>query len=175
MAHHPHAPGRGARCSPPPTCLARSPATVRNARMTWSLACFGRAGRGTHNGGPFCRQVGGMDNSMRRWLHAAVRASGSGVHRSLHCGDGGASRGINWLACWACCSLLATGACSARGYAALGRPTVSVSSHLNLRRYAAAGDRAYELGTEDDRYPAMGFHTRGEMGGIWTPPIKLLD
>jgi hypothetical protein len=38
-----------------------------------------------------------------------------------------------------------------------------------------AGDRAYELGTEDGRYPAMGFHTRGEMGGIWTPPIKLLD
>ena len=21
----------------------------------------------------------------------------------------------------------------------------------------------------------MGFHTRGEMGGIWTPPVKLLD
>lgn len=21
----------------------------------------------------------------------------------------------------------------------------------------------------------MGFHTRGEMGGIWTPPLKLLD
>jgi hypothetical protein len=63
----------------------------------------------------------------------------------------------------------------AGGHAALGGPTVSVSSHLNLRRYAAAGDRAYELGTEDGRYPAMGFHTRGEMGGIWTPPIKLLD
>ncbi len=54
-------------------------------------------------------------------------------------------------------------------------PTLSVSSQLDLRRYAAAGDRAYELGTEDGRYPAMGFHTRGEMGGIWTPPIKLLD
>src|SRR5205823_3131814 len=40
---------------------------------------------------------------------------------------------------------------------------------------AAAGDRAYDLGSEDGRYPAMGFHTRGEMGGIWTPPIKLLD
>jgi len=39
----------------------------------------------------------------------------------------------------------------------------------------AAGDRSYELGTEDGRYPAMGFHTRGEMGGIWTLPIKLLD
>ena len=25
------------------------------------------------------------------------------------------------------------------------------------------------------RWPAMGFHTRGEMGGIWTPPLKLLD
>ena len=54
-------------------------------------------------------------------------------------------------------------------------PTLSVSSNLGNRRYAASGDRAYELGTEDGRYPAMGFHTRGEMGGIWTPPVKLLD
>ncbi|MBV9207105.1 MAG: glycogen debranching protein [Actinobacteria bacterium] len=52
---------------------------------------------------------------------------------------------------------------------------MSVTSQLDLRRYEAAGDRAYELGTEDGRFPAMGFHTRGEMGGIWTPPIKLLD
>ena len=54
-------------------------------------------------------------------------------------------------------------------------PTLSVSSNLTNRRYVAAGDRAYDLGSEDGRYPAMGFHTRGEMGGIWTPPIKLLD
>jgi hypothetical protein len=54
-------------------------------------------------------------------------------------------------------------------------PTLSVSSNLTNRRYVAAGDRAYELGSEDGRYPAMGFHTRGEMGGIWSPPIKLLD
>ena len=54
-------------------------------------------------------------------------------------------------------------------------PTLSVSSNLSNRRYAASGDRAYDLGTEDGRYPAMGFHTRGEMGGIWTPPVKLLD
>ena len=54
-------------------------------------------------------------------------------------------------------------------------PTLSVSSQLDQRRYVAAGDRAYELGSEDGRYPAMGFHTRGEMGGIWSPPIKLLD
>jgi hypothetical protein len=56
-----------------------------------------------------------------------------------------------------------------------GTRTLSVSSNLGLRRYVAAGDRAYDLGTEDGRYPAMGFHTRGEMGGIWTPPVKLLD
>jgi hypothetical protein len=54
-------------------------------------------------------------------------------------------------------------------------PELSVSSHLDLRRYVTSGDRAYELGSEDGRYPAMGFHTRGEMGGIWSPPIKLLD
>ena len=54
-------------------------------------------------------------------------------------------------------------------------PTLSVSSQLSQRRYVAAGDRAYDLGSEDGRYPAMGFHTRGEMGGIWSPPIKLLD
>src|SRR5215469_3029402 len=65
-------------------------------------------------------------------------------------------------------------ASGAGGVATAGR-TLSVSSQLDLRRYAAAGDRAYELGTEDGRYPAMGFHTRGEMGGIWTAPIKLLD
>jgi hypothetical protein len=54
-------------------------------------------------------------------------------------------------------------------------PTLTVSSNLANRRYVAAGDRAYDLGSEDGRYPAMGFHTRGEMGGMWTPPIKLLD
>src|SRR6266702_3985815 len=54
-------------------------------------------------------------------------------------------------------------------------PTLSVRSQLALRRDAVTGDRAYGLGTEDGRYPAMGFHTRGEMGGIWAPPIKLLD
>ena len=51
-------------------------------------------------------------------------------------------------------------------------PTLSVGSNLSNRRYAASGDRAYDLGSEDGRYPAMGFHTRGEMGGIWIPPIK---
>ena len=54
-------------------------------------------------------------------------------------------------------------------------PTLSVSDRLDDRRFVTTGDRAYEVGTQAGRYPAMGFHTRGEMGGIWSPPIKLLD
>lgn len=56
-----------------------------------------------------------------------------------------------------------------------GSATLSIADRLDARRYVAAGTRAYDVGTEAGRYPAMGFHTRGEMGGIWTPPLKLLD
>jgi hypothetical protein len=38
-----------------------------------------------------------------------------------------------------------------------------------------AGPRAYLVGTQNGGWPALGFHTRGEMGGIWSPPLKLLD
>src|SRR5207302_2627596 len=72
-----------------------------------------------------------------------------------------------------CMLFQGTSALAARSAAT--SPTLSVSSNLTNRRYVAAGDRAFDLGSEDGRYPAMGFHTRGEMGGIWTPPIKLLD
>jgi hypothetical protein len=54
-------------------------------------------------------------------------------------------------------------------------PELSVSDRLDDRRYVASGTRGYVVGTEAGRFPAMGWHTRGEMGGIWTPPIKLLD
>jgi hypothetical protein len=52
---------------------------------------------------------------------------------------------------------------------------LSTSNRLDDRRFVSSGPRAYEVGTEAGRYPAMGFHTRGEMGGVWTPPIKLVD
>ena len=54
-------------------------------------------------------------------------------------------------------------------------PTLSTTNRLDDRRFVAAGDRAYDIGTEAGRYPAMGWHIRGEMGGIWAPPLKLLD
>jgi hypothetical protein len=54
-------------------------------------------------------------------------------------------------------------------------PELSVSTRLADRREVAAGTRAYSIGFEDGRFYANGWHTTGEMGGIWTPPIKLLD
>ncbi len=59
--------------------------------------------------------------------------------------------------------------------AAQAAPELSVSDRLPDRRYVAIGDRAYVVGSEEGRFPAMGFHTRGEMGGIWSGAIKLLD
>src|SRR5215207_8586752 len=54
-------------------------------------------------------------------------------------------------------------------------PTLSVSDQLDDRRYVASGTRGYIVGDEAGLFPAMGWHIRGEMGGIWSPPIKLLD
>ena len=59
--------------------------------------------------------------------------------------------------------------------AAQAAPTLSTTDRLDDRRYVAAGERAYVVGSEAGRFPASGWHIRGEMGGIWTPPIKLVD
>jgi glycogen debranching enzyme len=63
--------------------------------------------------------------------------------------------------------------------ASAGVPTAgferSSGDDLALKRYVAAGDRAYVIGSEDGGFPPMGWHTRGEMGGVWAHPIKLLD
>lgn len=56
-----------------------------------------------------------------------------------------------------------------------GSPTLSVSDRLGDRRYVTAGNRAYIVGTQTGRFPAMGWHITGEMGGIWSPPLKLVD
>ncbi|MDP9220165.1 MAG: glycogen debranching protein, partial [Actinomycetota bacterium] len=52
---------------------------------------------------------------------------------------------------------------------------LSVSTRLADRREVAAGTRAYSIGFEDGRFYANGWHITGEMGGVWTPPLKLLD
>jgi hypothetical protein len=49
------------------------------------------------------------------------------------------------------------------------------TSLLDDRRSMVSGDRMYQIGAADGRYPALGTTTRGEMGGFWMPPLKLLD
>ncbi len=52
---------------------------------------------------------------------------------------------------------------------------LTTTTRLADRRALVTGDRWYSVSAEDGTWPAAGFHTRGEMGGIWSPPIKLLD
>ena len=52
---------------------------------------------------------------------------------------------------------------------------LSVADRLQDRRYLASGERAYAVGFQDGRWYANGWHITGEMGGVWTPPLKLVD
>jgi hypothetical protein len=61
------------------------------------------------------------------------------------------------------------------GAAQAATPELSTSNRLQDRREVAAGQRSYAVGFEDGRFYANGWHTTGEMGGVWTPPLKLLD
>ena len=54
-------------------------------------------------------------------------------------------------------------------------PELVTGQRLEDRREVAAGTRAQVLGFQDGRFYAKGWHITGEMGGIVTPPLKLLD
>ena len=54
-------------------------------------------------------------------------------------------------------------------------PSISADTILGKRRYVAAGTRAYVVGVENGSFPPIGWHTTGQMGGFWAPPIKALD
>ena len=41
--------------------------------------------------------------------------------------------------------------------------------------FVTAGDRVYMVGHQDGSFPDLGWHIKGEMGGIWNHPIKLMD
>ena len=55
--------------------------------------------------------------------------------------------------------------------------------NLNMKRYVAAGDRAYIVGVQDGSLvpdvnlnpDGIGWHITGQMGGVWAHPIKLLN
>src|SRR5919109_1314352 len=58
---------------------------------------------------------------------------------------------------------------------AAAAPELSVSDRLDDRRYGVAGERARAIGFEDGRFYANGWHITGEMGGVWSEPLKLVD
>jgi hypothetical protein len=58
---------------------------------------------------------------------------------------------------------------------AAAAPELSISDRLQDRRYIASSERAYIVGFQDGRFYANGWHIAGEMGGVWTPPLKLVD
>ncbi|SFR38146.1 alpha-L-rhamnosidase [Robiginitalea myxolifaciens] len=41
--------------------------------------------------------------------------------------------------------------------------------------YLTPGDRVYMVGHQNGTFPELGWHIKGEMGGVWDHPIKLLD
>ena len=61
------------------------------------------------------------------------------------------------------------------GAAQAATPELSTSNRLQDRREVAAGQRSYVEGFQDGRFYANGWHTTGEMGGVWAPPLKLVD
>ena len=57
----------------------------------------------------------------------------------------------------------------------LGSPSLEGRAEYLASPYVTAGDRAYMVGHQDGSFPELGWHIPGEMGGIWSHPIKLLD
>jgi hypothetical protein len=41
--------------------------------------------------------------------------------------------------------------------------------------FLSAGNRLYIVGHQNGTFPDLGWHVKGEMGGVWLHPIKLLD
>src|SRR3954453_5220403 len=77
---------------------------------------------------------------------------------------------------WRNALLLGVGAALLSGTAAqAATDELSTTNRLQNRRGIASGTRAYATGFEDGRFYANGWHITGEMGGVWTPPLKLLD
>ena len=54
-------------------------------------------------------------------------------------------------------------------------PSLEGKAEYLASPYVTAGDRAYLVGHQDGSFPELGWHIPGEMGGIWSHPIKLMD
>ena len=56
-----------------------------------------------------------------------------------------------------------------------GSPSIDGRKEYINSPYVTAGDRVYMVGHQDGSFPELGWHVKGEMGGIWLHPIKLMD
>lgn len=56
-----------------------------------------------------------------------------------------------------------------------GVPAIEGRAEYLQSPYVTAGDRLYMVGHQDGRFPDLGWHVTGEMGGVWDHPIKLMD
>lgn len=54
-------------------------------------------------------------------------------------------------------------------------PQLKGNSKYLDSKYVTAGDRVYMVGHQNGTFPDIGWHVKGEMGGIWNHPIKLMD
>lgn len=54
-------------------------------------------------------------------------------------------------------------------------PSISGNSEYLSSPFVTAGNRVYMVGHQDGTFPPLGWHIKGEMGGIWNHPIKLMD
>lgn len=54
-------------------------------------------------------------------------------------------------------------------------PAITGKSNYLNSPFVTAGDRVYMVGHQDGTFPELGWHIKGEMGGIWNHPIKLMD
>ncbi len=57
----------------------------------------------------------------------------------------------------------------------LGSPSIQGKKDYLNSPMVTAGDRVYMVGHQDGSFPELGWHIKGEMGGIWDHPIKLMD
>ncbi len=54
-------------------------------------------------------------------------------------------------------------------------PSISGKPAYLESPYVTAGDRVYMVGHQNGSFPPLGWHIKGEMGGIWNHPVKLMD
>lgn len=54
-------------------------------------------------------------------------------------------------------------------------PKITGKQEYASSPYVTSGNRVYAVGYQNGSFPELGWHIKGEMGGIWDHPIKLMD